>query len=444
MSRTTYNPVESYTGTGSLAAYTFSFKIEAKKQLLVIEVDENGVQVKRVRGTDTTYLSSVEFDAVNGGGTVTLAANLDNNHKIYLILANDEPTQPYEFSNKLSFNLKTIEKALDFILGAVQRLTRRANQSFRVHETEDLNNFNPEIPKGITDKKGQAVIVNDAGDGFDYGLTTEQITDGKVPTGGDTDAALVKNSNTSGDVKWDNLEISGWSDRFGVAWSSKGLRDTLEKILDLVYAAPLVSLTGSSNIIREKGDDVTSITLSADVTKRSDDIARIHFKDHLGATIQDFNPPSNTGSGITQATYSTTFSDTRTFEVEVTDDGTSGGPTVVDDFVTYTFVYPYYHGTGVAGLTAAQVAALTKDIIESDSDVTYSFTTSANDVYYMAYPASYGNLTSILDENGFETIGDWTKRTENITGLDGNAVSYNIYEFNNPVSAQTTSYRFIR
>jgi hypothetical protein len=111
---------------------------------------------------------------------------------------------------------------------------------------------------------------------------------------------------------------------------------------------------------------------------------------------------------------------------------------------SFTFVYPYYYGPGAVGLTAAAVAGLTKDIRTSTASLNRVFTATAGQVYYFAYLASYGALTSILDENGFETIGDWTLRTEDITGLDATAQSYRIYEFDNPVAGGTTNYTFIR
>jgi hypothetical protein len=112
--------------------------------------------------------------------------------------------------------------------------------------------------------------------------------------------------------------------------------------------------------------------------------------------------------------------------------------------VTYTYVYPYYSGAAAPGRTPAQVAALTKDVRVSTASLNKTFTPANGDVYYYAYPASYGALTSIKDENNFETFGDWTLTTANITGLDASAVSYRIYAFNNPVVAGSTNYTFIR
>lgn len=267
---------------------------------------------------------------------------------------------------------------------------------------------------------------------------------GALPPGGDIGAVVVKQSLDDYDVDWDTMAFDGYSSRFNELFSSTNLRDTLEKILEFSYLAPQVTLSGSSNILREKGDSVSSVTLSASVTRRSDPIARIQFFQGV-TSIADYNPPVITGSGITTAPYSTPFSDNISFTVQVTDTGATGGPTTVtSNTLTYNFVYPYYYGAGAPGLTAASVAGLTKNIIASTATVNRSFTTGAGDVYYFAYPASYGVLASILDENGFEVIGDWTLRVENITGLDSTPVSYNIYEFNNPVVAGSTDFTFSR
>ena len=44
-----------------------------------------------------------------------------------------------------------------------------------------------------------------------------------------------------------------------------------------------------------------------------------------------------------------------------------------------------------------------------------------------AYPASYGNLTSILDPNNFEQIRGFTTTVVSVVGVDGKAQNYNVY-----------------
>lgn len=449
MSRETYNVEHRYTGDGTVSEYDFDFKIEELSQLLVIEYNAAGVETQRVRGTDTTYLSGVTFDSTGGGGSVTLAANLTSGYTLILLLANDAPTQPYQFRNKGAFTLKLFEMALDFILGPVQRLQYLSNRALRLNELDDPDSIIPILPS-VTDKEELVLAIKADGTGLEWVPRIDQdaldnaLTESGTPPGGLTGDYLVKASDDDLDVDWESGTYSGFSARFSEAFDTTSVRATLNQILDLTYLGPQVSLSATgSGTVREKGTAVTASTLTANVTKRTDPIARIHFKLD-GATIYDEDPALNDGSGATNYAWTGSFDDNVTFSVEVTDDGASGGPSTTTANRSFTFVYPYYYGVGAAGLTAAQVAALTKDVRTETNSYNRSFGARSSEVYYFAYPTSYGTLSSILDENAFETIGDWTLTTSNITGLDGNAVSYNIYEFNNVATAPATNYVFIQ
>ena len=113
------------------------------------------------------------------------------------------------------------------------------------------------------------------------------------------------------------------------------------------------------------------------------------------------------------------------------------------DFVV-TWYSPFYYGEGSASLSVASIQGLTKSV-SSRSSKTYTFNPTS-EVMYIAYPASYGSLSSIIDPNGFETIADWTLRvvsfTNNPTSYYGATVSYNVYEFNNLTTQTSYSYTF--
>jgi hypothetical protein len=582
MSISSYEPKASYLGDGTLDEYSFDFKITKLSELTVIEVDDEGNETQRVKGDDTTYLSSVEFDAVGGAGIVTLADVLPSGYTLVLLLENEEPTQDYEFQNKSTFTLKRFELALDALAGYAQTLLYRSKQALRIHDADDEESINLQFPPGFADNADRVLQVNEDGDGIKFGPTATNVdnaegyadaaeasaaaalvseTDAEAAavearyllfdgslTVDDTDSPVsldnatykdkivfvdasngnvtinlnaiatydadfkvqfirsdtsvnVVTINANGaetidgvssyslpigltvilnpdtatnwikkflglvngggvlpqganlgdylendgtDSVWTSGIFAGFSATLNESVAYNSIREAILGILDLTYLAPQVTLSASgSGTVREKGMAVTSSTLTAAVTKRTDPIARIEFFLD-GVSVDDNNPPSNTGTHNEQHSWTGSFSDNATFRVDVTDDGTSGGPTTVQSSAAFTFVYPYYHGCGAPSLTAAQVAALTKSVITSNANLNRTFTSSNGDVYYYAYPASYGALTSILDENGFETFSDWTLRTENITGLDGNPVSYRIYEFNNPVIAGSTNFTFIR
>ena len=220
MSRATYAPKETYTGSGTLDTYTFDFKIESLDQLLVIEVNAAEEETQRVRGTDVTYLSSVTFDAVDGGGTVVLANNLGAGSKLILLLANDEPTQPYEFRNKTSFTLKRFESALDFIAGAIQRLTYRSNQSLKIHDLDDEETFNTMLDPGIdgANNYDRVIKVNGDGTGFElgasYGDIDQAVTYAAEALASKNAAAISEtNAGVSETNAANAVASSGWTDQ---------------------------------------------------------------------------------------------------------------------------------------------------------------------------------------------------------------------------------------
>ena len=102
--------------------------------------------------------------------------------------------------------------------------------------------------------------------------------------------------------------------------------------------------------------------------------------------------------------------------------------------LTTRWYSPTYWGSGAPGLTVTQIQELSGKALYAKAERTISYSPVVQ-VFYYAYPSSFGPLTSILDANGFETIGDWTLRLESFTNhspyYEGVATNYNVYEFNN-------------
>lgn len=86
---------------------------------------------------------------------------------------------------------------------------------------------------------------------------------------------------------------------------------------------------------------------------------------------------------------------------------------------TVTFILPFYYGKS-AGTTISDFTGLTKDVTPK-SQKTYSYTTN-NEHMVIAYDSAYGNLTSILDPNGFEVLDGWTRSSLTVDGF-----TYNVY-----------------
>lgn len=442
MSRPDFDVRADYTGTGSLDTYTFDFKIERAKDLLIKKYDDTGLLTHSVRGDEIgSFLADLTFDEVAGGGEIELAANLPSGHKLVILLANDEPTQSFQFKSNFDQSLPRLEKAFDWVVGPIQRLVYRLKYMWTLPDNFDVDTFNMEIP---TPQAGKVLAINADGDGLEWvdPLTIEWDQPG-IPAGGFTGDALVKQSDTDFDADWKSYGVTGYSARFSEAFATDTLEETLAQILNLSYLGPQVSLAASgSGTIREKGDAVTAVTLTATITKRSDPIAEVRF--YKGATLIHTESSPNPAGGVETYNWTGSFDDNESFSVQVDDSGDTGGPTTATATQNFTFVYPYYVGASTTAETAANVALMTKRLISSTNSRTETIAAANGEVFYFAYPASYGALVSILDVNNFETLPDWTLRTENITGLDGNPVSYRIYEFNNPVTAGSYQFTFKR
>jgi len=108
----------------------------------------------------------------------------------------------------------------------------------------------------------------------------------------------------------------------------------------------------------------------------------------------------------------------------------------IPDPVTASTNPVLYWGAGDAGLNVAQLQGLTTDQSEFLTEIAFTYTLTEQ-VYYFCYPADKGDLSSILDNNQFETLPGWTKRTESFVFAGLSNVSYNVYEFNN-ITTQTS------
>ncbi len=141
---------------------------------------------------------------------------------------------------------------------------------------------------------------------------------------------------------------------------------------------------------------------------------------------------NNTGSAIVNFTSVTKTTTAQTHVWRI--DAFNTKNQVFNRTFTVTWYDPFYYGVGAKNLTVSQVQQLTKSVT-AKGNKTFSFSPN-NQVYYFAYPQSYGLLTSILDPNGFEIKNDFTVRSvifnPNPSYFNNTiSVNYYIYEFNN-------------
>lgn len=106
---------------------------------------------------------------------------------------------------------------------------------------------------------------------------------------------------------------------------------------------------------------------------------------------------------------------------------------------TVTFVHASYCGVvdaDKASLTAAEIIKLGNKAVINSRNRTVSITQSNQKLVY-AYPAYFGDLTSIKDGNGFQGFSGYSK----LTAVTVNGTNYNVYMQKTPATA-TGSYTF--
>jgi hypothetical protein len=127
----------------------------------------------------------------------------------------------------------------------------------------------------------------------------------------------------------------------------------------------------------------------------------------------------------------------------------NGSPTVINSATkTVRSIYPYFWGSSTTDYSTGGTAiytGLTK-YVQTAADKSVTYATASNVYLYFAYPASYGPLTSILDQNSFQQITAFTRYNASVTstGLVNNwTTNYIIYKSNNPASPTGWVYQFI-
>lgn len=121
-----------------------------------------------------------------------------------------------------------------------------------------------------------------------------------------------------------------------------------------------------------------------------------------------------------------------------------------DLLYTYEFVYPMFEWLVAdisdlpSNITRADVLLLPLNLVVEPQQDRTVVTSPIAQRYAFIYPQAYGNLTSIIDNNGLETISDYTVYDFNITSmLDGSTVPYRAYILNNPTTQTSFSNQYI-
>lgn len=215
--------------------------------------------------------------------------------------------------------------------------------------------------------------------------------------------------------------------------------EVLEMML-FPYTKPVISSVTlnrtPSGTVYEKGTTVSINSISTAIQKKSEAITKVQF--YVNNTMENEITTGVANGGTFTYTPTTAISITDTItntyvQVKVED----GKSLVTANSLALTFVYPYYHGSIADGTVVndAVIQGLTKDVSIKGTK-TYNYNTS-NSCMVIAYPASYGNIRTIIDPNGFDITGSFTKSQVAVTANDSTSQTYNVY-----VSSASTNSNF--
>ena len=199
----------------------------------------------------------------------------------------------------------------------------------------------------------------------------------------------------------------------------------VQKLL-ITEIAPTTTFTASGSGVKEVGTSVTpTLTLTISSAGTGTPTA---IKFYNGSTLLDtkaYVSGTNTYTYTMESAITTTTTVKGVLEYKKSDNTNA----TIEKTAGYTFVMASYYGAVTTAPTdKAGIIALTKNVKNSKAQ-TATFTLSNQRSCY-AYPASFGNLTSIKDANNFEYLSSYTKTNVTVDGT-----SYNVYTLTDPVTA---------
>ena len=346
---------------------------------------------------------------------------------------------------------------------------------FECHDGTHLEMTFPEPEDGVSvtaveiNSSNHLICTMSNGNTIDAGYVPN------LPKGGQKGQALVKKSNADGDVEWGDVASGGGGElskeidaviavggitsgtKYSVGTPIENiLSDMLEPTLYPTFTAPSASLSYSEDTYYAVGATIAAksatvsynagaITLNGTKQNNRGGAATGYSLATVGADTENsssgasgsFSVPPLTRStkGTIKITGTVSYAQGAQPKDSKGNDYQSPLPAgSVSSSKTLNFIQPYYYGKS-ASSTISDFTGLTADV-SAKGNKTYNYTTN-NEYMIIAYDSSYGNLNTILDGNGFDVTGGWTKSTLTVGGF-----SYFVYIANSPTTDTNAPFTF--
>lgn len=238
-----------------------------------------------------------------------------------------------------------------------------------------------------------------------------------VGTGsGTSDMTYIRNTPTT-------VSIGGLSS--GTTPNYTTLQDVFDAML-YPFVAPSISLSSSS--LHEKGLTINkSMNYSVVLNSAIISTRNILLNNIQEAVINNNSGTYNSSSNLTwvnSPNISLYYPHTFTFRTTYTNYSQQNSSISVE------FAAPTYYGSLLfSDVNETNIKTLTKTIRKKANDSNLSFSPTLQRFVY-AYPSSYGNLTTIIDQNNFNVFNSFDKTVVQFTLIDGSTEFYNIYTSN--------------
>ena len=269
--------------------------------------------------------------------------------------------------------------------------------------TQEMNDVDPNtIPRGFK--------------GFDEeaGVWKMWIEDEHGDLGWRAEGTGTGSAGSAEFTKEGNTVIGVGGIQTGTTLKGKTTNEILEMML-FPYQKPEARVSiNPATTLYEVGATAT-LTVSMALTKKTENITAAKItKD--GADLKVASEPEITAGSLSQANVQITTN--TTFSGSVNDSkGANAANSIAVKFTRRSYFDVVAHDAVID--SAQKIEALGKNQLTGSKGLTYNNLTANNQKIVYAYPASFGDLTSIKDGNGFDNLASgWTKTIVQRGGVD--------------------------
>ena len=210
---------------------------------------------------------------------------------------------------------------------------------------------------------------------------------------------------------------------------------TLQEMFDMLlhpYEKPTMTLgiNPTKTIYDKVAETLASITINANVTKKTENIKEIRFYVDNVLVNTDTTHPNG---GLVSYTHTFASPTNTTFNVKIECEDIKGATSKVSANTNVYFVGKSYYGCLPEGTTIDETSIKTLNtVLKKELKYKYSgITTTGTNLYHivLCQPKEFGTITSVKDALNFEYIQDYTVRDIIIDGI-----YYTLMYLTNPVS----------